>query len=265
LRLALAQISATDDKDENMRIISRAVRMAAERSADLVALPEYAMFNDFRLGPRYLEEAEDLNGPFCTELRSLARASNATIVVGVLESVPGRERVYNTIVVIDGDGTLIRTYRKMHLYDALGVKESDYLLPGDQDAACEFAVNDVHVGLITCYDIRFPESARALADSAVELAIIPSSWTPGPRKEDHWRVLSRARAIENTFYVASLSQALPISTGNSLLVDPMGVVCGELGPEPGFMVHDIRSDRVANVRKHLPCLVNRRYAVQLKT
>jgi deaminated glutathione amidase len=117
---------------------------------------------------------------------------------------------------------------------------------------------------MTCYDLRFPEMGRVLADAGTELALIPSSWTPGPRKEDHWRILNRARAIENTYFVAGVCQAPPVSTGGSILVDPLGIVVGEMGEKPGLIVREIDRTRVEEVRDTLPVLSNRRFDVVAK-
>ena len=102
------------------------------------------------------------------------------------------DRPYNTLVTVDAEGAVIGAYRKLHLYDAFDHRESDLITPGDRGILV-VAVAGVRVGLQTCYDLRFPEVTRLLADAAVDLVLVPADWVPGPRKVDHWRTLLRAR------------------------------------------------------------------------
>jgi predicted amidohydrolase len=256
----MGQLNATTDKAGNLDKLRRMIVRASAEGADLVVFPEYTMYDTRPLGPGFVAAAEPLTGPFCGTVGALAAQYGIAIVVGVLEQIPAEDRAYNTVVAVGADGRQLARYRKLHLYDAFGDRESDVIRPGGHGAVT-FEVAGVTVGLMTCYDLRFPEVARTLVDAGVELALLPASWTPGPRKEDHWRVLSRARAIENVFFLASVCQAPPVSTGGSLLVDPMGVVIGELGEEPAVATYTVDPARVAQVRRRNPCLRNRRFTV----
>src|SRR3984893_3847211 len=120
---------------------------------------------------------------------------------------------------------------------------------------------------MTCYDVRFPELARALAAGGADLLVLPAAWAAGTFKEEHWVTLVRARAIENTIWVAAAGQVpdpaepsprAPTGIGRSMLVDPMGVVRLDLGPAAGLGVGDVDVDQTASVRAVLPCLANRR-------
>ncbi|WP_413810723.1 carbon-nitrogen hydrolase family protein [Streptomyces sp. OE57] len=259
MKLAMAQVDSTDDKQDNLEKIRRMTANAASAGAELIVFPEFAMYKHAQVGPWYGEAAEPLDGPFCTALAEIAKEHGRHLVAGMLESVPGESRAYNTVVVMDPSGELVTQYRKLHLYDAFGTRESDIIRPGDDLEPVTFLVNGVNVGVMTCYDLRFPEIARALADAGSELTLLPAAWTPGSRKEDHLQVLTRARAIENTYFLASVCQAPPLSTGGSLLVDPMGIVVGELGEVPAVGVYDIDPQRVAQVRVKNPSLANRRF------
>jgi predicted amidohydrolase len=261
MKLAMAQIDSTDDKEDNLRKVSAFAARSAAQNAALVVFPEFTMFEHTELDHRFVEAAEPVDGPFCQKLSQIAAEHSLTLVAGILEQVPGEQRASNTLVVFGPDGSLVTVYRKLHLYDAFGLRESDIIHPGDDTDAVTFTVDGVTVGLMTCYDLRFPEQARRLADVGAHLVVLPASWTPGYRKEDHWQVLTRARAIENTYYFASVSQAPPISTGGSLVVDPMGIMVGELGEVPGVGVYDVDPDRVEQVRLKNPCLANRRFSV----
>ncbi len=118
-------------------------------------------------------------------------------------------------------------------------------------------------GVLTCYDLRFPELARALADRGADALLVPAAWVQGPLKEDHWMTLARARAIENTSYLLGSCQVSSMYSGRSLIVDPLGVVVASLGEQPGVAVAEIGAERVAAVRARLPSLQHRRFTVQL--
>lgn len=153
-------------------------------------------------------------------------------------------------------------YRKVHLYDAFGHRESDRLEAGHADA--EPLVLDVaglRFGVMTCYDLRFPESARRLVDAGADVLVVPAAWAAGPMKADHWRTLARARAIENTAVVLAVGQAGRGVTGRSVLVGPDGVVGLECGETPEVRTIDLDQQSLAHVRETNPSLANRRYDV----
>ena len=159
-------------------------------------------------------------------------------------------------------------YRKIHLFDALGHRESDSVAPGDEVVIA--TVGGLRVGFMTCYDVRFPELARALAAGGAELLVLPAAWAAGTFKEEHWVTLVRARAIENTIWLAAAGQVpdpaerathAPTGIGRSMLVDPMGVVRLDLGPAEGLGIGDVDTEQTASVRAALPCLANRRQDV----
>src|SRR5216683_615409 len=165
----------------------------------------------------------------------------------------------------DGDGSLVSAYRKIHLFDALGQRESDLVAPGAEPVVTDLA--GLRVGFLTCYDIRFPELARVLVDRGAELIVVPAAWGAGLFKEEHWVTLTRARAIENTVWVATADQVpdpaepstrAPTGIGRSMLIDPMGTVRVDLGPYPGVAVADVDTKLTAQVRTSLPCLEHRR-------
>jgi predicted amidohydrolase len=161
----------------------------------------------------------------------------------------------NTLLLADGER--LAAYRKIHLYDSFGYQESDTVSPG----AIEPVVVDVRgfpVGLMTCYDLRFPELARALAERGAEVVVVPAAWVAGKRKVEHWRTLLRARAIENTVWVVAVGQPGPRYTGHSLVVAPDGDVIAETDVDE--VVIDARIDRAAveDVRRTNPSLANRR-------
>lgn len=257
--VALAQFAPGDDKAANLALITKLVGDAADRGARVVVLPEYAMFTVPAMDHRFVDSAEALDGEFVTGLLSLAAERGVTIVGGMNERLDG-SRISNTLVAAGPDGVAAR-YRKIHLYDAFGFRESDVVRAGDITEPETFEVDGVRFGLQTCYDLRFPEVTRRLADAGADVVLLPAEWVPGPLKEYHWSTLIRARAIENTLYVAAAGQAAPTGSGTSTLVDPMGVVVTSLGEQTGVAVGEVSVERIAEVRKKNPALELRRFSV----
>lgn len=255
LRLALVQeASGLDPADNRARLPG-----LVPRGADLVVLPE-AFARDFgEPGSDVSAYAEPVDGAFGTALADAARAGSTTVVAGMFEAPtasaePGDGRPYNTLLV---RGAAEAAYRKIHLYDSFGYRESDRLLAGDVGPTV-VEVGGWQVGLMTCYDLRFPELARLLVDAGAELLVVPAAWVAGPRKVDHWRTLVRARAIENTVYVAAAGQPGPRYSGHSMVVDPLGDVLVEAGEEPAVLRADVSRATLAAARRTNPSLGNRR-------
>jgi predicted amidohydrolase len=220
--------------------------------ADLVVLPE-AFARDFgEPGSDLTGIAESLDGPFVTELTRLAEERRTTIVAGMFERTDGPP--YNTVVV---RGAAHADYRKIHLYDSFGYRESDVLAPGELTPVT-FRIADLTVGVLTCYDLRFPELARALVDRGAEVLVVPSAWVAGPRKVEHWTTLLRARAIENVAYVLGVGQPGPRYTGHSMVVDPLGDVVAETADGAGVVRAELDAEVVAQARRTNPSLANRR-------
>ena len=111
---------------------------------------------------------------------------------------------------------------------------------------------------MTCYDLRFPEHARALVDAGADVLVAPSAWVAGERKVDHWRTLVRARAIENTAYVVAVAQPGPRYTGHSMVVDPLGDILVEAGEGPETLSATLDHEVVERARRTNPSLANRR-------
>ncbi|HWJ66925.1 MAG TPA: carbon-nitrogen hydrolase family protein [Nocardioides sp.] len=257
LRIGLVQAASTLDPAENRAAVADLVA-AHGPGTDLLVLPE-AFARDFGspddpLGP----SAEPVDGPFGTAVAEAAAAAGTTVLAGMFEQGPDPERPHNTLVL---RGAATASYRKVHLYDSFGYRESDRLTAGP----VEPVVVDVagwRVGLMTCYDLRFPELARALVDRGAEVIVVPAAWVAGPRKVDHWRTLLTARAIENTVYVAAAGQPAPRYCGHSLAVGPLGDVLGEAGPgdpdRPEVVLVTAERSALEEARRVNPSLANRR-------
>ena len=228
---------------------------AATPDADLAVLPE-AFARDFGpAGSDVSDAAEPLDGPFATELARVAQESSTSLVAGMFEVSEDPARPYNTLVAAAPGGTT--TYRKIHLYDSFGYRESDRLTGG----ALTPVVTDVagwRVGLMTCYDLRFPELARRLVDDGAEVLVVPAAWLPGDRKVEHWRTLLAARAIENTCFVVGAAQPAPRYTGHSAVIGPLGDVLAEAGADEESLTAVLTRSDLDQARRTNPSLANRR-------
>lgn len=261
VRVAVAQFAPGTDKDENLAAIGGLVAEAAGQGARVVVLPEFAMFTAPKMDRRFVDSAEALDGPFVAGLGGLARRHGVHVVAGVNERLDDPGRISNTLVAVAPAGDVVAEYRKIHLYDAFGYEESALVRPGEIGEPRTFAVDGVTFGMQTCYDVRFPEVTRRIVDAGADVLALPAEWVPGPLKEDHWRTLVRARAIENTIYVAAADQCAPTGAGNSMVVDPMGVVVAALGEGTGIVSGDVSPERVKVVRAKNPALDLRRFTV----
>ncbi|GAW51096.1 MULTISPECIES: carbon-nitrogen hydrolase family protein [unclassified Nocardioides] len=221
---------------------------------DLVVFPE-AFARDFgEAGSDVGPYAEPLDGAFATEVARVAAERGTTVVAGMFESGSDPERPFNTLVA---RGTAAASYRKIHLYDSFGYRESDRLSAGPLEPAV-VEVGGFAVGLMTCYDLRFPELARALVDAGAEVLVVSAAWVAGPRKVDHWRTLVTARAVENTVFVVAVGQPGPRYTGHSMVVDPLGDVLVEAGADAAVLTATLERESLDTARRTNPSLANRR-------
>lgn len=259
LRVAVGQFAPSEDKEANLAEIEALSHNAAGRGARLVVFPEYAVFTAPDMDDRFVDSAEPLEGPAVSRLCALSGETGLSLVIGVNETA-GEGRIHNALVGIQ-DGAVTAVYRKVHLYDAFGYRESDRVRAADPSKPQLLQVDGYTVGMQTCYDLRFPETSRALVDAGADVIALPAEWVPGPLKEQHWNTLIRARAIENTIYVAAADQTAPSGAGNSAVIDPMGISVAALGESSGVAVAVVERDRLDHVSQVNPALALRRYRV----
>ena len=263
LPVALVQLDARDDVAANISAAVELADAAAAAGAHLVALPEYLQFRGSDDGFR--ASARPIPGPHTEPFADVARRHGAWILVGSTAEVgPDPRRPYNTSVLIAPDGSLAATYRKVHLFDVdvdqgPADTESARVTPGDRLVCAD--MEGVRVGLSICYDLRFPELYRSLALAGSSILTVPSAFTERTGR-DHWEVLLRSRAIENGAFVLAPSQiggppGQP-AYGRSMVIDPWGTVIAQ-APDAVTIIHaDLDLDRVAQVRRGIPALANRR-------
>ena len=262
VEVAVAQFAPGEDKARNLEAARGFIAEAAGRGARVVLLPEYAMFTAPRMDARYVDAAEPLDGPFAAGIAAAAAEHGVYAVVGLVVALADTpDRISNTLAAFSPEGQLAASYRKLHLYDAFGATESDTLVAGPIEEPETFTADGVTFGVQTCYDLRFPEVSRRIADAGAQVLLLAAQWVPGPLKEDHWTTLLRARAIENTLYVAAAGQNAPRGSGRSMVVDPLGTAVAALGEETGVALARIRPERIDEVRKVNPSLALRRFTV----
>ncbi len=257
--VAVAQFAPAADAEANLTAIAQLAERAAGRGARVVVFPEYSSFFIDPFDETLAVHAQGLDGSFVARLTDLAGGLGILIVAGLLERGEG-QRVRNTVVAVDASGVRA-VYRKLHLYDAFGQRESDWVEPGTIEAPQTFELEGLRFGLMTCYDLRFPEVARLLADAGADVFLVPAEWVRGPLKEHHWRTLVHARAIENTVYVAAADHPPPLGVGASMIVDPQGVEIAAVGTATDVAVAHVDADTVARVRRVNPSLALRRFTV----
>ena len=258
-KIAVVQLKADVDKKKNLKKILDYINKAAKRGAKLCAFPEFMMFyTTSSQSPKELTSlAETINGEFVHSISKSARQNSIQVVGTFYEKSPKTDRVYDTSFLIDKNGKVVSKYRKIHLYDALGFKESNKLYAGSKIVKpARTAVG--MMGMMICYDLRFPEMSRTLVSAGSEIIVAPSAWVKGEMKEEHWMTINKTRAIENGCYLISPDQVGNIYCGRSIVVDPYGKILLDMKKREGIGIVDISLDRVRQVRKNLPLLKNRR-------
>jgi predicted amidohydrolase len=268
---AAAQMTSTGDRQRNLDTALRLVGEAAGLGARLVGLPEN--FSFMGRDEDRIAGAETIEGPTVSALREVARARKIFVLAGsIAEKVDAPGKTANTSVLLSDAGEVLATYRKIHLFDVdipdgARYAESETVLPGDRPVVAETALG--RVGLTVCYDLRFPELYRELADRGAEVVTIPAAFTLYTGK-DHWELLVRARAVENLCYVVAPAQvgrhsANRVTFGNAMVVDPWGVVLARCPDGEGLCLAPVRRDRLEQCRRELPALRHRRLPAGRRT
>ena len=263
--IAAVQLTSTSDMARNLDTAEALIRRAAGYGATLVATPEATDY----LGPhsQKVRIAEPLGGPTHQRLGALAAELGITLLIGSVAEQFDETRTYNTSLLFGPSGDLLAHYRKLHLFDvdlaaAGGVtfRESDRTAPGESVVVCDTPA--AKVGMSICYDVRFAELYRTMADRGAEIMSVPAAFTMMTGK-DHWHVLLRARAIENQCWVVAPAQvgrhnSTRESHGETVVIDPWGRVVARKNKGRGLVLADIDLRAVDRVRRGLPCLAHTR-------
>ncbi len=255
--VAVGQFAVTPDWQENARHCAELMSQAAGKGASLLVLPEALLARDDNDPDLSVKSAQSLDGDFLKVLKTESAANTLTTILTLhVPSSPGR--AVNTLVALRG-GEIVQTYAKLHLYDAFSVQESRQVDPGHQLPPV-IEVGGFKLGLMTCYDLRFPEMAMNLALSGADVLILPAAWVKGPLKEHHWATLLTARALDTTCYVVAAGECGNKNIGQSRVIDPLGVTVAAAAEKPALIMAELDRERVEAVRQQLPVLRNRRFA-----
>jgi predicted amidohydrolase len=251
-RIASVQLEVPQDEPKGDRVERAAGIVEGLAGTDLVVLPEAWNVGYFNFD-RYAEEGEPLDGPTVSRLSEAARRTRAWVLAGSIVEREG-DRLFNTSVLLDREGEVAATYRKIHLF-GYGSQEQTLLTPGERPSVVDTELG--RVGLATCYDLRFPELFRTLVDDGAELFLVVSAW-PYPRTEA-WTVLNRSRALENQAWLisANATGGAPPCCGRSMVVDPWGTAVAAAGDRPAVVTATIDPGAAAAAREDFPALRDR--------
>ena len=257
MKVSVGQFNPGGDVAENLATMRRLAAGVARDGGGLIVFPEESMFSVGKVEGDFTAAVDAQWTTFVRELALLAAELGIAIIAGGYES-SGEERPYNTVVAVDADGGIVGTYRKLHLYDAFSFQESKQIKPSGQGLTM-VELGGFKVGIMTCYDLRFPELARALVVSGVDVLSVSAAWFKGEHKVEHWETLLKARAIENTCWVVAAGTSSDHCIGHSVILDPMGVAVASLGDDAeNVATADLTHRRLEQVREFLPVLRNRR-------
>jgi predicted amidohydrolase len=251
IRAAAIQFNVKQgDVDANLAYARAAIKQVADQGANLAVLPE--MWSS-GFSYRNLSELALRTAGIFEELLELSRELQLVVVGSMPE--PNGDKVFNTVYVAD-NGRLAGTYRKLHLFSLLG--EDKAFSGGDRWLLADTSIGKI--GVIICYDLRFPELSRRLALEGADVICVPAQW-PKPRQE-HWRTLLKARAIENQLYVVACNACGQIGKldffGMSMIIDPKGEVLAEADEQEQQIVEKLDMQAMADWRAQIPCFNDRR-------
>ena len=264
IQVAICQRSGAGSREHNLAGITAMVEkaMAHNPKLDVIVFPEYCYY-----APTNLEEsksvAEMVPGPFTEAISALARKHHVNIIPGSFVEDAGNGKVSNTCVFIDRAGNILGKYRKIHLMDALGYKESDYVEAGKE--MCLVDTDFGKIGIMVCYDLRFPELARSMVKEGAEIVFCPADFPSGnplPPRTDHWDILTRSTALLNLTYLVAANQFGALHKenpfGRSAVIDPWGTVVAQAGGREDIIYAQIDLDYQKAVRDGVATWKNRK-------
>ncbi len=258
MKVAVGQFAVGPEWQKNASTCVGLMAEAVLAGTDLLVLPEAVLARDDNDPDMSVKSAQPVDGRYVEQLREESRKNGMTTVLTL--HIPTRQgRAANTLLALRS-GEIVAQYQKVHLYDAFSVQESR-LVDAGKELAPLLEVAGMKVGLMTCYDLRFPEMALSLALAGAEVIVLPAAWLKGPHKEAHWATLLAARALDTTCYLAASGECGSKNIGHSRVVDPLGVTIAAAAEAPELIFAELRAERVTAVRQMLPVLNNRRFAI----
>ncbi|WP_299998550.1 deaminated glutathione amidase [uncultured Cedecea sp.] len=256
MKVAVGQFVVGPRWQDNANVCVELMAQATEAGASLLVLPEAVLARQDDMPDLSVQSAQPLDGAYVTQLCEASRHTNLTTVLTLhTPTIPGRAA--NTLIAVRA-GEVIARYQKIHLYDAFSVQESRLVDAGDELAPI-ITVDGMLIGLMTCYDLRFPDHALALALQGAEVLVLPAAWLRGPHKEKHWETLLTARALDTTCYIVASGECGNKNIGQSRVIDPLGITISAAAETPALIFATLDKQRLVKVREMLPVLKNRRF------
>lgn len=263
IKIAAIQMSTVADKMENVRTVKAYLEKIKDENPDFVILPE--MFCCPYQTENFPIYAEKEGGPVWQQLSGDAKQYGIYLIGGSMPEKDAEGNVYNTSYIFDREGKQIGKHRKVHLFDidikgGQTFKESDTLTAGDSDTV--FDTEFGKIGVMLCFDIRFPELSRMMVNDGAKVIFVPAAFnmTTGPA---HWELSFRTRALDNQIYMVGCAPARDVSAGyiswgHSIVTDPWGRVIDMLDEKKGILLAELDMDYEEQVREELPLLKSRR-------
>lgn len=263
IKIATIQMPTVADKMENVRTVKTYLEKIKDENPDFVILPE--MFCCPYQTENFPIYAEKEGGPVWQQLSGYAKQYGIYLIGGSMPEKDAEGNVYNTSYIFDREGKQIGKHRKVHLFDidvkgGQTFKESDTLTAGDSDTV--FDTEFGKIGVMLCFDIRFPELSRMMVNDGAKVIFVPAAFnmTTGPA---HWELSFRTRALDNQIYMVGCAPARDVSAGyiswgHSIVTDPWGRVTGMLDENEGILLAELDMDYEEQVREELPLLKSRR-------
>ena len=263
IKIAAIQMSTVADKMENVRTVKTYLEKIKDENPDFVIIPE--MFCCPYQTENFPIYAEKEGGPVWQQLSGYAKQYGIYLIGGSMPEKDAEGNVYNTSYIFDREGKQIGKHRKVHLFDidvkgGQTFKESDTLTAGDSDTV--FDTEFGKIGVMLCFDIRFPELSRMMVNDGAKVIFVPAAFnmTTGPA---HWELSFRTRALDNQIYMVGCAPARDVSAGyiswgHSIVTDPWGRVTGMLDENEGILLAELDMDYEEQVREELPLLKSRR-------
>jgi len=257
IRIGCARFAALPGEPEaNLKAIEILTAAAAGNAANLLVLPEFAVIGDAG-AEAIASSAELIPGPISHRLTTIARQHGVSLAIGLIERDPDKDCLYNTMLLIDGNGRECLRYRKVHLW----INERKWATAGDTFSVGSW--ENIPVGMWVCYDTRFPEAARQLALNGAQLALVATAWV-GPA--DEWELALRSRAMDNGIFVVGSVLEGERFRGDALIIDPHGRVIARSSPEGESVIYaDLDMNVMKQFHSDVPLLDHRRPETYRKT
>ena len=262
-KAACIQINTKDNMQKNLKEVSRLIEKAAKKGADLITLPENTPFMSMDRKKLFAENIEEKNHPAVLHFCELAKNLKKWILIGSIFVKAGKNKLYNRSILINDKGKISARYDKIHLYNVRLKNGEVYTERRNFKSGNNSVIAKTpwgNLGMTICYDLRFPHLYRELAKKGADFISVPAAFVKYTGKA-HWHILLQARAIENGCYIFAPAQTGKHpgnreTYGHSLIINPWGEILKDAKRRKGFVIAEIDTDMIKQVRKSMPSLTH---------